>query len=48
MDASNDRRGNLVGIAGTTASPWRYSFGFWFAFTYLPPASLVGREASMR
>ena len=33
-------------IAGTTASPW--SFGFWFVFTYLPPASLVGREASMR
>ena len=33
-------------IASTTASPW--SFGFWFGFTYLPPASLVGWEASMR
>ncbi len=33
-------------VLTTTATPW--SFGYWFAFTYLPPASLVGWEASMR
>ena len=32
-------------IAVATASPW--SFGVWFGFTYLSPASLVGREARM-
>ena len=32
-------------IAVATATPW--SFGVWFGFTYLPPASLVGREARM-
>jgi hypothetical protein len=47
MDASHDRLSNRR-TAHTTASPWRHAFGFWFAFTYLPPASLVGREASMR
>ena len=35
-------------IAGTTATPWASAFGYWFAFTYLPPASLVGWEARMR
>ena len=45
MDASSvlmaDRR-----VSGTTAAPWL--FGFWFAFTYLPPAPLVGWEPLMR
>jgi hypothetical protein len=30
-------------IAEITAGPWVSAF--WFGFTYLPPASLVGREA---
>jgi len=32
--------------AGTTATPW--SFGSWYAFTYLSPAPLVGRDGRMR
>lgn len=32
----------------TTAAPWCSAFGFWFTFTYLPPASLVGLEERMR
>ena len=32
-------------IGSTTATPW--SCGFWFVFTYLPPAPLVGWEWPM-
>ena len=43
MDTSDAR---LAGgrIEDTTAMPW----SFWFGFTYLSPASLVGRESRMR
>ncbi len=44
MDAPETRH-LFERIAVATASPW--SFGVWFGFTYLPPASLVGREAPM-
>lgn len=33
------------GLGITAAVPW--SSWFWFGFTYLPPASLAGREARM-
>ena len=45
MDASSARMADGQNVS-TTASPW--SFGFWFAFTYLPPAPLVGWESPMR
>lgn len=32
----------------TTESAATSSWSYWFVFTYLPPASLVGREAMMR
>lgn len=31
-----------------TAAALLASAAYWFVFTYLPPASLVGREAKMR
>jgi len=45
MDVSSARMADGR-IEGTTASPW--SLGFWFVFTYLPPARLVGWGSRMR
>jgi len=45
MDTS-DARMAVGRIERTTATPWAGSF--WFVFTYLPPASLVGWESRMR
>ena len=38
----------LVNQSNLIAAALIASVAYWFVFTYLPPASLVGREAKMR
>jgi len=45
MERSDARESVEQGSGATAAAPW--SSWFWFGFTYLPPASLAGREARM-
>jgi hypothetical protein len=46
MDMRDAMATDELAGAGMTGTSWSYSY--WFAFTYRPPASLVGREARMR
>jgi hypothetical protein len=38
----------LANQSNMTAAALPSSSAYWFVFTYMPPASLVGREAEMR